>query len=64
MICRSPLYHLYVIRRIGGLEIEYNRGCRDAMVIRRIGGLENVPESRSPRFAVIRRIGGLEINRP
>ena len=51
----------WVIRRVGGLEVEAPMGMGKTEVIRRVGGLED--SATYPRFfeAVIRRVGGLEV---
>ena len=52
---------LIVDRRIGGLEMQFDKSLRGLAVDRRIGGLENCKRKKRRNYGVDRRIGGLEI---
>ena len=50
----------YVIRRVGGLEVDAFLHPRNGDVIRRVGGLEEIETDALFLSGVIRRVGGLE----
>ena len=52
---------LYVIRRVGGLEVRQAALFTSGHVIRRVGGLEDQGEKYDASESVIRRVGGLEV---
>ena len=53
---------IYVIRRVGGLEVSVTRPRPESPVIRRVGGLEVFAGAIVGMVGVIRRVGGLEEN--
>ena len=61
MTLSSCLPHVYVHRRIGGLEIRELMRVFARRVHRRIGGLENAAMEHALAREVHRRIGGLEM---
>ena len=52
---------VYVIRRVGGLEVNIWTGAAGTGVIRRVGGLEATACAWPGSETVIRRVGGLEV---
>ena len=60
MTLSSCLPHVYVHRRIGGLEIRELMRVFARRVHRRIGGLESIEIFGNVASVVHRRIGGLE----
>ena len=58
----ETIKNLWVIRRVGGLEVGQTERPSADRVIRRVGGLEVVVVDKAPFSEVIRRVGGLEVH--
>lgn len=54
----ETIKNLWVIRRVGGLEVIDDRGENIRNVIRRVGGLEDLKSASCSIALVVRRVGG------